>query len=153
MSSLSDLDFLNSLPASSTSSASPTAATAAAAAPPSLPDDYPLAPLFASLSASLDPTAPNSLANLSLSDNPEDLNEDAVKALLAKMEEADLAADGLEERLDGLLKSLDGMLGALGAEEGGDDDDEEEDEEKAEKVEENRADEAQEAVPEKEKEP
>lgn len=133
VSSLSDLDFLNSLPASSTSSTSPTAPAAAVAAPPSLPSDSPLAPLFASLSASLDPSAPNSLANLSLSDNPDDLDEEAVKALLAQMEEADLAADGLEERLDGLLRSLDGMLGALGVEEGSDEDEEEQGEEKVEK--------------------
>ena len=33
--------------------------------------------------------------------------------LLRKMDEAEGAADGLEDRLDSLLGSLDGMLGAL----------------------------------------
>lgn len=122
-----DLDFLNSLPSSTTTSngngtAASTTTTVTSdesnssaptsTVPPTLPADSPLAPLFNSLSLSL-PTDPTD-------DESEEsgLDEESINALLAKMEQADLAADGLEGRLDSLLKSLDGMLGALGADVG-----------------------------------
>lgn len=41
-------------------------------------------------------------------------SEDDVAQLLARMDEADEAAQGIEGRLDKLLGELDGMLGALG---------------------------------------
>lgn len=42
------------------------------------------------------------------------MSEESVTALLKQLEDADLAADGIEDRLDVLLASLDSMLGALG---------------------------------------
>ncbi|KDN52105.1 fumble-domain-containing protein [Tilletiaria anomala UBC 951] len=45
----------------------------------------------------------------------------AMAELLARLEAADLAADGLESKLDVLLSQLDGALGLCGAQEAGDD--------------------------------
>lgn len=114
----SDLDFLNSL-GSSVNPAPPAPnadAPAVASDPPkhTLKADDPLAPIFNALS---------SLASSSLSPSDEpagdseapELSEDAVRDLLAQMDQADHAAEGLEDRLDELLGRLDGMLGSLGA--------------------------------------
>lgn len=121
MSSLSDLEFLNSTLAPSSSAASSTRPAQASASAdgitrgprnttiPTLPDDSPLAPLFQSLRLSL-----NSDNAVELPDSS-NLDEAAIMDLLAQMDEADAAADGLEGRLDKLLGELDGMLGVMGA--------------------------------------
>lgn len=131
----SDLDFLNTslaqtTPQQNTTETSPEPTEPATAPPlPTLPDTSPLAPLFNSLSLSLQsvPTG----AEL------DQLDEAAVMELLRKMDQAEHAADGLEGRLDELLGSLDGMLGALGGldvgdgEESAGEEEDEEDEEEA----------------------
>ena len=101
----SDLDFLNSLEATAIA---PAPATAPAdendeSALPTLPLDH---PLYATLSPLLD--------KLSLAQNaPEGLDDEAIEQLLRTLDDTDSAAAGLEDRLDQLLGSLDGMLSAL----------------------------------------
>lgn len=94
----SDLDFLNA-----TLSTPPPAAPASPPTIPSLPtlpSTDPLAATFASLTLAAKP--------------PEGtLDDAAIEELLRQMDEAEGAADGLEDRLDSLIGTLDGLLGAL----------------------------------------
>lgn len=43
------------------------------------------------------------------------MDEQALNAMLERLDEAEGAADDLEGRLDGLISNLDQLLGALGA--------------------------------------
>ena len=118
----SDLDYLNSLhPLDTTDStaaatAAPTPAAPSADSESALPVDssaettLPTLPLDHPLYATLSPL----LETLSLAQNaPEGLDDEAIEQLLKRIESTELAADGLEDRLDQLLGTLDGMLGAL----------------------------------------
>lgn len=45
----------------------------------------------------------------------DEMDERALNAMLARLDEAEGAADDLEGRLDGLINNLDQLLGTLGA--------------------------------------
>ncbi|KAI5475811.1 fumble-domain-containing protein [Pseudohyphozyma bogoriensis] len=57
-------------------------------------------------------------------DEADALTEEEVNALLKQMEDAETAANGLDDKLDTLLSKLDGMLEALGGIEGADEEEE-----------------------------
>ena len=105
-SELDDLAFLNSLDSTPTApvpSSQSTTEPETSTALPTLPLDH---PLYATLSPLLE--------TLTLAQNaPESLDDEAIEQLMKRIESTELAADGLEDRLDSLLSSLDGMLGAL----------------------------------------
>lgn len=125
-------------PSSSSPSASPSSPSTTALSPtPGQSADFPeavqqpsLASLLASLqTATLDaqslgtslsspPNPPNDPTSAGEDDDDEnedeDLDLDSLKALLAKLDETEGAADDLEGRLDGLIDNLDALLGAMG---------------------------------------
>ncbi|BGO98016.1 hypothetical protein NBRC10513v2_002016 [Rhodotorula toruloides] len=146
MSSLSDLDFLNqtlTTPSggtngSSTDAAHPTTASRAAAAPPaatrqtdappptsSSTIDASMSSLLATLHSAQTAATRLSTVVPALEDGAaqggaegEEMDEQALNAMLERLDEAEGAADDLEGRLDGLISNLDELLGALGAVEG-----------------------------------
>jgi len=63
--------------------------------------------------ASLQPILEALKVSASSEEDLENMSEESINALLAKLEEADLVTDGLESRLDQLLGELDGMLESL----------------------------------------
>lgn len=118
----SDLDFLNDILSAPARPPTTTTTTVTTCSSPT------------SSTASLDPNTPKDLASILASlqslalqipsegEGEEDYSnadDEMIASLLAKMDQAEGAADGLEARLDSLLGKLDGLLGDLG--EDGDD--------------------------------
>jgi hypothetical protein len=62
---------------------------------------------------SLQPVLEASKVSASSEEDLQNMSEESIDALLAKLEEADLVTDGIESRLDQLLGELDGMLESL----------------------------------------
>ena len=92
----SDLDFLNATLSSPPAPSSPPVVPPL----PTLPTTDLLAVTLASL-------------NLAANAPEGTLDDAAIEELLRQMDEAEGAADGLEDRLDSLIGTLDGLLGAL----------------------------------------
>lgn len=112
----SDLDFLNATLA-------PPPLSTVPAPSPSQEEDDSIHPLMCELNLH---TASLSQLSSSLPDTPDsneaaddeegdedEMSEASMRDLLAKLSEADLAADGIESRLDELLGTLDGLLSGL----------------------------------------
>lgn len=142
-SSLSDLDFLNqslaqprqpngqapapvpqqqATPATASSQPAPRPDASSTSSSPT--SDTTVPPHLASLLATLSSTSASATSILGSSPlinadpdaaPPDDLSDEALAQLLAKLDDAEGAAEDLEGRLDGLLSNLDSMLGALGA--------------------------------------
>lgn len=109
-----DLTYLNSVISSSSSAPSAslngvsatTSSTSSSSSPPPPPLD------MAAIQPILDALR---LSNGADADDEQQLDEASIGAMLAKLDQAGVAADGIEARLDSLLGELDGMLEGLEA--------------------------------------